>query len=158
MEIERRFVLEEVPAVIQDLTIRAIYIVQDYLPISNPNHVVRLRRAGTKYFITIKKAVGLSLMVREEVEVSISEELYLKLKPCAEYGLDKWRYLVPWHDGQCLEIDVFNKGQLVVMECEFKSVAEAECFLLPDWASNAREVTEDKRYSNRSLARLGLPN
>ena len=65
--------------------------------------------------------------------------------------LDKTRYLVPAGNGRTWEVDVFagSHDGLVLAEIELESVEVA--VELPGWVG--REVTDDPRYANASLAR-----
>jgi CYTH domain-containing protein len=56
-----------------------------------------------------------------------------------------------------IELDVFRGGLsgLCVAEVEFPSEEEAAAFSPPDWFG--REVTDDERFKNKSLARHGRP-
>ncbi|WP_244654007.1 hypothetical protein [Lentimonas sp. CC4] len=45
---------------------------------------------------------------------------------------------------------------LIVAEVEFKSEAASASFSLPDYFGD--EVTEDKRYKNKTLALEGIPH
>ena len=55
------------------------------------------------------------------------------------------------------ELDVYH-GELtglVTVEVEFSSLEEAESFSPPAWFGE--DITEDKRYKNKNLARNGRP-
>ena len=68
----------------------------------------------------------------------------------------KTRYLLDYID-LVLEIDVYSGRHegLITLECEFKTVEEAEGFELPDWIAPATDVTYDPRFKNSELSRSG---
>ncbi len=78
-------------------------------------------------------------------------------KIIADYPIiEKTRYVVPYGDDICLEIDVFG-GKLtglIVAEVEFASLEESESFVAPNWFMT--EVTHDSKYSNANLLRAML--
>lgn len=121
---------------------------QGYLS-SQPERTVRVRVAGRKGLLTVK---GISRGAsREEFEYPIpladAEDLLRRL--CERPLIEKTRYRVPYK-GLIWEIDVFegdNRG-LVVAEVELKS--ERQKVPLPPWIG--REVTDDARYYNSTLA------
>jgi hypothetical protein len=61
--------------------------------------------------------------------------------------------LVPLTNGNVAELDVYEgyHAGKVTVEVEFGSVEEAEAFQKPDWFG--LELTNDKKWSNRSMAR-----
>ena len=110
---------------------------------------------GRREFVhTVKSGVGL---VREESERSISAEEFDRLWP-ATVGrrIRKVRHRV--RDGALVwEVDEFLDWPLVMAEVELPdATAEATP---PAWLRGVmgREVTDDPRYRNSSLAFRGLP-
>ncbi len=55
-----------------------------------------------------------------------------------------------------IEIDEYvgNCEGLIRLECEFINESHAEAFVLPDWATDAIEVTHDSRFKGKNLASL----
>ena len=49
-------------------------------------------------------------------------------------------------------IEAINGG---VLEIEFPDIEQAKSYPSPEWVS--KDVTEDLRYKNSSLARFGIP-
>jgi len=150
MEIERRFKIIS-PVQKEILSGKEMFpIMQGY------GKKIRVRRKGEKYFMTVKEGQGL---VRKEWEVEIPEWVFQKIWSGIEKKkLEKDRYVIPHHN-HSIEFDIY-KGSfapLMILECEFIDEEDAKQFILPEWAKDAIEVTDDNRYSNRSLATNGLP-
>jgi adenylate cyclase len=109
---------------------------------------VRVRVAGNQAFLTIKGITRGATRPEFEYEIPIADaEQLLKLSdgPLVE----KVRRIVV-HEGSTWEVDEFlgeNAG-LVVAEIELET--ESQAFTRPQWLG--REVTEDSRYFNSSLA------
>ncbi len=115
---------------------------------------VRLRKIGGERWLTIKSKGALS---RDESEHAIPEGLFSLLWPLVSSNVvRKTRYLLDYDD-LVLEIDVYSGKHegLVVLECEFKTVEEAERFELPDWIGPATDVTYDSRFKNSELSGSG---
>lgn len=150
MEIERKYLLDKLPF---DLSpYKKIEIEQGYIS-SNPT--IRIRKSGDGYFLTVK---GSGMMVREEFEMSLTEEQFQDLWQRTESGtICKTRYLIPVQDGLTAELDVYHKQlrPLLTVEIEFESVDQAERFIPPDWFG--RDVTFEQAYKNGHLAKHGLP-
>ncbi len=120
---------------------------QGYLTL-DPDCTVRVRIAGRQGFLTIK---GISKGAsRDEFEYPVPlADAHQLLRLCKSAIIEKTRYRIP-HKGHTWEVDVFageNRG-LVVAELELKS--ERQSFPRPPWVG--REVTDDPRYFNASLA------
>jgi CYTH domain-containing protein len=152
MEIERKFLVAEPPA---DLGERdQVEFAQGYLAVGEDGSEVRLRRAGERLWLTVKRGAG---MVRGEFEVALSAEQFDVLWPATEgRRLVKTRHAIPLGELN-IEFDVYAGGLagLMVAEVEFPSVQAAREFLPPPWFGD--EVTDDPRFKNRRLAERGLP-
>ena len=117
-EIERKWLLQELPEGLQKLPHREIR--QGYL-CTDP--VVRVRRDGDSYWLTYK---GRGRMVREEYNLPLTREAYDSLIGKAEGELiEKTRYEMPLDEGLTAEIDLFSGAfsGLVFLEVEFPSHA-----------------------------------
>ncbi len=131
-------------------------IVQTYLmkDDSGLNSRVRKRsgKGGAVYTHTRKRHI--SAMSREEYEREISEDEYNALLLTADpkrRTIEKRRYVLPYK-GQCFEIDLFPFwSDRALMEIELEREDQAVEF--PPEIEIIKEVTEDKRYTNSSLAR-----
>lgn len=151
MEIERKFLLQELP----DLSgFRTVKVVQCYIALSNDSDM-RIRKINDKCSIscvvTVKTSTGMS-GVREELETEIPEDAFIVMRAMALKTILKDRYFVDeLVGGRPGTIDVFhgkNEG-LVLAEVEFKSVEEAKAFMPLPWMG--KDVTDDPRYLNRNL-------
>ncbi len=157
-EIERRFLvdIDTLPQAVRDVPGTGLR--QGYLAVEEGWAAVRIRRrAGVDgAILTVKSGAGLT---RHEVEVDISETAAEKLWPETDgRRVEKSRAILPLEDGNTAELDRFM-GSLAghaIVEVEFMSEDEARAFTPPAWFG--REVTEDGRYNNSSLARFGWPS
>lgn len=150
MEIERKFVLRDFPGSLRIRTKRVVPIKQYYC------RGFRVRKAGKKCFLTVKNGKGL---VRSEWECTIPVWVFETLRKGALYPpVTKKRHLIS-HKKRVLEVDVYEGrlASLLTLECEFGTRKEAERFELPEWAEGAVEVTGDDSYTNRALAKNGVP-
>ena len=150
-EIERKYLLRQMP--LAPAPQRTRRIVQGYLA-ADADGEVRLRRVDGRDFLTVKRGTGIE---RLEQEVELTAEQFERLWPAtAGRRLEKVRHDLRLADGVA-EVDVYDgrcRGLLTV-EVEFGSLAEARRFEPPAWFG--REVTDDERYRNRSLALSGPP-
>lgn len=155
-EIERKYLIRRPADTWLEEYAEGSDIVQTYLNTDAPGHSDRVRKRsgaeGTVYTHTEKKR--LSALRREEKEQEITEEEYLELlkradpRRCIIY---KRRYVLIYK-GQSFEIDVYPFwNDRAVMEIELED--EAIPVELPADISVIKEITEDKRYTNASLAR-----
>lgn len=150
MEIERKFLMKEVTIALEDMAYKELE--QAYISFFP---TIRIRKSADAFFLTVK---GKGHLAREEFEMQIEEEAYLRLLEKTEGAVvKKRRYFVPLTDGHTAELDVYHGDLegLFTVEVEFSSIAEAEAFVPPTWFGE--DVTEDKRYKNTSLAQFGLP-
>ena len=153
VEIERKFLVDaaDIP---DDLSQYPQYaILQGYI-VADGSTAVRLRLKGSSCYITVKSGHGIS---RSEHEAEISRAAFDALWPATEgRRLEKIRYEIPGSAGLMFELDLYHgKLQgLSTVEAEFDSMHSAEQFTPPDWFG--RDVTQDSRYGNYSLAVNGL--
>lgn len=146
MEIERKFLLKELPDNIESYPVRMLE--QGYL-CTGP--VVRIRRDNDKYELTYK---GKGCMVREEHNLPLTKEAYEHLKEKIDGRLIiKKRYMIPY-EKYMIELDVFegDLASLTLAEVEFSSEEEANSFVAPDWF--AEDVTFSKLYHNSYLSQF----
>jgi adenylate cyclase len=149
VETERKWVLTSLPA---DLP-AGVAIRQAYLTTS-PGEV-RIREIGTEYRLTVKSDGSIS---REEAEAPIPKWAFDILWPQCTARILKRRHSIPYAN-RVVEVDVFDPplAGLLMAEVEFPTVELARAFEPPSWLGTLREVTEDSRYKNKSLAVHGLP-
>jgi adenylate cyclase len=109
---------------------------------------VRVRRAGSRGFLTIKGKGGIS---RPEFEYGIPvEDADVLLKElCLPSLIEKTRHEVE-HAGMVWQVDEFRGDHqgLVLAEIELTSADQA--VELPDWIG--KEVTDDPTFRNANLA------
>ena len=152
VEIERKFLVEELPAGLGACPRDEIE--QGYVALDGDVEI-RIRRFGKLAFLTIKSGGDL---VRLEEEFEIDARRFAALWPLTHRRrLEKTRYLIPAAGGVRIELDVYH-GQLnglLTAEVEFESPAAAAAFSPPAWLG--RDVTDDARYKNKHLATQGLP-
>ena len=144
MEIEKKYLLREVPENLSDY--RYSRIEQAYL---NAEPVLRIRHKDDSYILTYKSK---GMMVRMEEEFPLNEQAYLHLRDKADGRvITKTRYYIPYHR-HTIELDVFHgvMEPLVMAEVEFATEEEANAFVPPDWFGE--EVTFDKKYHNVNMA------
>lgn len=143
-EIERKFLLGE-QIDLKDLD--WVEINQSYIGV---NPVSRVRKMGNKYFYNQK---GTGTLVREENEKEISEDTYNKIiKYRIGRTINKLRYRIPLDNELVAELDYYldDLSPLVTVEVEFKSLEDANAFVVPNWFG--KEITEDVRYKNDNMA------
>ena len=169
MEIERKYLFEELPADKEELMV--LHLTQGYV---SRDPVIRVRRTikseacqdggvsttEERYILTVK---GSGKSVREEMELRLTKEQYEGLMPKVSGRIiDKFRYLVPLGpecDGTgkgtklVAEADVFqgDLSWLKMVEVEFPDIETMNAFVKPDWFG--KDVTEDVRYQNSNLSR-----
>ena len=153
-EIERKFVLSEVPGA--DVLGTGKELRQGYIA-EEDDVVVRVRITDEDATLTIKAGGGLT---RTEVEVSISKEEAEALWPHTDgRRIQKTRHRVagPELGDHVADIDVYAGALagLYTAEVEFESEHAAAAFVPPDWFG--REVTGEAEWTNSALARDGLP-
>ena len=155
IEIERKFLLREVPSV--ESLGPGVHIRQGYLAEEGVVEV-RVRITADHASITVKAGTGLS---RTEVDLPVTlaqaEALWMHT-----HGrrIDKTRHKVTLDDapGLLAEVDVYGGylDGLCVVEVEFDSEHGATGFNPPAWFG--REVTGQQGWSNAALARHGRPD
>ena len=150
IERERRFLVTTVP----DELPTPHHIEQGYLTTRPAS--IRVRRQDGTYTLTIKTGSGLR---RVEIERDLDAEEFEALWPVTTaLRIEKRRHVIALAAGHFAELDLFD-GELAgrrIVEVEFDSDDAAADFEPPDWFG--REVTDDGRYSNASLATRGWPD
>lgn len=152
MEIERKFLIKELPDNLEQYTCKCIE--QGYL-CKSP--VVRIRRSNDKYILTYKAGRELNEQSKalecDEREMPLSKEAYEHLRNKIDgYVITKKRYIIPIENQLKVELDIFEgslKG-LVFAEVEFPDGESAAVFRKPDWFG--ADVSFDKRFRNSFLS------
>jgi CYTH domain-containing protein len=137
MEIERKFLVCDIPDNLSQYTCRVIE--QGYLSTAP---VVRVRKDNDTYYLTYK---GSGKMAREEYNLPLTKDSYEHLLKKADGNIiTKQRYEIPDGTGKIIELDLFNgvfQGT-VLAEVEFESVEEANA-----------DVTNDSAYHNSNMSK-----
>jgi adenylate cyclase len=152
VEIERKFLVSTLPN-LQKL--EAFQVRQGYLTSVADSVEVRLRQKGAAYFMTLKSGAGLQ---RLEYEILIDKSQFDALWPATDgRRIEKTRYLGNLEDHLIFELDVFSGrlASLILVEVEFETVNAATNFTPPAWFG--LDVTDDKRFKNKTLAMNGQP-
>lgn len=154
MEIERKF-LVKLHYIEENLLDKYDHyqVEQTYLSITPEKRIRKITHRNISTFILTKKGEG--TLARSEEEKSISKGDYDRM---FDYRIStvirKIRYRIPLYNGLIAELDVFQDdlSGLVLVEVEFDSEENAGNFLIPEWF--AQEVTNDKQYKNKNLAKI----
>ena len=153
VEVERKFLLPAPPEALSEHPSKRLE--QGYLAIDPAGSEVRIRRKDDETLMTVKMGIGL---IRGEEEFAIDRDRFERLWPMTEgRQVVKTRYFVPLEAGLTAEVDVYagDLDGLVTGEVEFPDAETALAFEAPDWLG--RDVTDDPRYANRTLAVEGIP-
>lgn len=152
-EIERKFLIKypDIKALCRMNGCRVMEMEQSY--IKDGGRIRKVVEQGEEFYIkTVKRHI--TDIKREEKEWQISREEYIDSLKSLEKStttIVKTRYAIPLF-GFIYEIDVFPFwNDRAFMEVELNS--ENQQFPIPEFVSIIKEVTEDKRYRNSSLAR-----
>jgi adenylate cyclase len=149
-EIERKYLLKGLPAVADAPSLE---IDQGYIPGVRIQERIRRARGvdGVRFYRTFKTGSGVE---RIEIEEETTPEFFDAVWPLTLGArVRKRRYLVPDRD-VVWEIDEFlDRDGMWLAEVELERVDQP--VVIPDWLAPVlvREVTTEKGYTNRSLAR-----
>lgn len=152
MEIERKFLVKELPKFLKSK--KNVSIEQSYLSF-DPE--IRIRKWGSKYFLTVKGNGDIS---RDEFEIEITKAVYDEFFPkVIGRTILKTRYSIPMYDtvqniAYIAELDIYKniKYPECTVEVEFETEEEAKLFNVPKWFG--KEITYDKKYKNKNLAQM----
>ncbi len=157
MEIERKFRLDGVPPAMRFA--RREPIRQGYLALDGDTEV-RLRITATGGVLAIKAGRG-GVRVEEEIALQTRQaEALWELTEGRRVQKTRRKVRLAGSDGpaeRVAEVDEYAGALdgLVVVEVEFPDEESARGFEPPAWFG--RELTDDWRYANRSLASDGMP-
>jgi len=144
IEIERKWLLKELPKAVFDQVVQIEQYYKDWL---------RYRRQHDgigEFFFCIKKE-RLSHGVNRETWQDCTKEDFYHNYPQDEKPIKKTRHVLEY-EGHNIEIDTFENG-LVMMEIEVKSLSEPIQIPQIIHAQIEKEVTGDPDYSNYQLFR-----
>ncbi|MBR5528627.1 MAG: hypothetical protein IKV97_06435 [Clostridia bacterium] len=157
IETERKFLIKHpdinILAAIPGVKIKNM--VQTYLN-SEKGVTLRVRKAACdgliSYVRTEKKRISAMSCFEDEKTISKTEyDTLLCNADTSRHPIEKTRYCIP-HDGVILEIDIYSFwNDRAILEIEL--VSESQTFTIPDFIDIIKEVTDDKRYKNASLAK-----
>lgn len=162
-EIERKWLIVD-DSFLNLQPLKTEKISQGYIAISSDGSELRVRSKGNEFILTMKSEGAL---IRGESEVLITSEQCSAIWPATEGSrVEKTRYIFsaqqfnPSYPANLkFEIDIFEKPKLevakAIAECEFPNATQAEEFIPP--AYFGADVTSDKRFKNKSIARVGFP-
>ncbi len=149
-EIERKFLLSEVPDAVRDAP--SVLIEQGWIPGAIIQERLRRVRSanGVRYYRTVKSGHGIR---RSELEEQVSRRAFENLwRLTGRARIRKRRYSLPDRD-LVWEIDDFSAPRLVLAEVELPR--EDYEFEIPEWLQPfvVSEVTGNPDYENANLAR-----
>jgi CYTH domain-containing protein len=165
LEIERKFLVKfptswsDLAEIFDDL-VDVKRISQTYLKPDGKEPSARVRKTvegltgdtETVYHYNQKKFVQEGVHEEEEYEISRKQyEKFLEQAHPTKVAVEKTRFVFSYND-QTFELDVFKghlKG-LAILEIELED--KDETVELPPFLKIVKEVTDDKRYNNFSLA------
>ena len=153
-EIERKFLIEYPDIAWLNKKCKKIEIIQTYLNSSNDEEI-RVRQRGINgnyiYTQTIKRAIN--DLKRVEIEKRLSKDEYLELLMDADitkHPIRKTRYCLIYKN-QYFEIDIYPFwNDKAIVEIELNN--EEQEIEIPKQLKLIKEVTNDKKYKNSSLA------
>lgn len=143
MEIERKWLLKELPKEFKELShlqIEQIYISTD------PE--IRLRKninAIKPYKLTVK---GEGLLSREEIETHVTQAFYEEIERFIGKPAIKKDFYIYNCEGYKLEVSIVDGGKFIYAEVEFDSEEQANNYVLP--ILDAVEVTENPEYKMKN--------
>ena len=169
-EIERKFLVNRIPDSMcpenkyKHSLLRVAVLEQGYLSTTGPNTSrIRIETPVTDKAETTKEYAYLTVkgkrakdLTRPEFEYEVpASEGKAMLKLCKNNVVKKERRSVKMqtaHFEILVELDIFRKNLkgLVMVEVEFPTAKAAKKFQPLEWMG--KEVTEDKRYTNKNLA------
>lgn len=156
LEIERKFLIRY-PRTDELVSVEGTLvkeISQTYLLCDTGSLRVRKTVCGGKTVYHRNEKRHVSDRTSEEYEKKISAVTYSELLRCADSSrrtIFKTRYAIPCGT-HIAEVDIYPFwSDRAIMEVELKS--ENEEFTIPDGIEVIKEVTNDKRYSNRALSK-----
>ncbi|MFA6931025.1 MAG: CYTH domain-containing protein, partial [Lentisphaeria bacterium] len=118
------------------------------------DYSLRVRIQNSKALLTIKgKPTGITRQ-EFEYEIPLSDAQKLLQEFCQNRIIEKTRYYIPYA-GFTWEVDEYRGGNLGLLTAEIELPSEQTEFAKPAWLG--REVSNDPRYSNESLASHPLP-
>lgn len=151
LEIERKFLIEEPDFSKFPIPVVAIDILQYYLK-DGSRVRVRSQAGSSVYFLTKKQEIRPG--VRNEIERKISAQEFanflLDLDPNS-VPIKKKRFCFVWKE-QYFELDLISEPRILSL-LEIELTEEQQEIQLPDFIKPIRDVTDERSFSNREIAR-----
>ncbi|MEA2004485.1 MAG: hypothetical protein U9O53_06050 [archaeon] len=141
IELEKTYLVKYLPPGLSGC--RSKEIIDNYIPESSVDPVIRLRNVGGKYEITKKEPVDENDPAHQiEQTIVLTETEFNEFSKLGGKMLHKIRYLYPCN-GRTAEVDVFQGALsgLVVADFEFDDRAELDSFEMPDFCLD--DVTDE---------------
>ena len=159
LEIERKYLIRypDIPVLEQAEGYSKTDIEQTYLKNDGSPFGGRVRKRGAdgKYTYTKTYKRTITAVKRVEIEEEITREEYdslLKKADPASRAVKKQRHCC-MYEGLLFELDIYPFwNDRAILEVELES--EDALFFMPPFIEVIKEVTQDLRYRNRSIARL----
>lgn len=157
LEVEKKYLIKKPSQELLDKLdyVSKVDIIQTYLE-SEGNIERRVRQRGTKeegysYFYTEKKEVGQGIREEKEKHISLAEYVnYLAEADGNLHIVKKTRYCFIYNK-KYFELDIYPfSEEYAILEIELEN--KDSKIEIPDYLEVIKEVTEDKRYKNRTLA------
>ncbi len=151
-EIERKFLQNNNQDNTWNKNIGGVEYQQGYIP-TDPKVTVRVRIAGTKGYLTIKREPleGSFSRAEYEYEIPLSDAQEMISTLCKDGVISKTRYKIPY-ENHIWEIDVFHGDNEGLIVAEVELLSEDEQVIFPPWIG--KEVTHDPRYANSALSKI----
>ena len=151
-EIERNWLIKEMPDLKEFNIQKIIKVNQDYVMIDGEGEV-RIRKClmNNKTFHDMAIKIG-NGVIRTEVNKDLNSDEYKQLKSQSKGGITKTLIVIA--DNCCIHIYSGKLKGLNMVEVEFPSMSEAKKFIPPYWFG--KEVSNDVRYRAKSLALNGI--
>lgn len=157
LEIERKYLIKfpDISLLEQQPVYMKIEMEQAYLKDQGETAGMRIRKSTLNGKTTYKKTFkrNITNVTRIEIEDDISEQSWIELLKEVDPGstpIKKVRHCF-MYNSQLFELDIYPFwSDRATLELEISS--EDQQITLPPFIEVIKEVTEDKRYTNRSLS------
>ncbi len=111
--------------------------------------VVRVRTMGDKGYLTVKGSDRGMSRAEFEYEIPRPDAVAMLAGMSQKPPIEKTRHVLEF-GGKTWEVDEFHGANAGLIVAEIELGAEDEAFARPAWVG--KEVTDDRRYANASLA------
>ena len=155
-EIELTYLSKELPAGVTASPSKELLDI--YLPAGAEHPTLRVRRSGSSFEITKKQPVQEGDASHQiETTIPLTVEEFADLEKLEGKRVHKTRYYYN-ENGIDYEVDVFQDTLqgLVLVDIEFKTLAEKAAFVAPDWL--LVEVTQEKFIAGGMLCGKSYAN